>query len=53
MQIPDKAGFSADEVVHELILSGNYGANTQITMVAIADLCRAIKSLPDQSVQSV
>lgn len=50
---PYKAGFFADEVVHELILSGNHGANTWIAIVSIADLCRAIKSLPDQSVQSV
>ena len=50
---PYKAGFFADEVVHELILSGNHGANTWIAIVSIADLCRTIKSLPDQSVQSV
>jgi hypothetical protein len=50
---PNKAGFFADEVIHELILSGNHGANTWIAIISIADLCRAIKSLPDQSVQSV
>jgi hypothetical protein len=50
---PYKAGFFADEVVHELILSGNHGTNTWIAIVSISDLCRAIKSLPDQSVQSV
>ncbi|MCM1983637.1 hypothetical protein [Lyngbya confervoides] len=50
---PYKAGFFADEIVHELILSGNHRANTWIAIVSIADLCRAIKSLPDQSVQSV
>jgi hypothetical protein len=47
---PYKAGFFADEVIHELILSGNHGANTWIAIVSIADLCRAIKSLPDQNV---
>jgi hypothetical protein len=50
---PNKAGFFADEVVHELILSGNQRANTWIAIVSISELCRAIKSLPDQSVQSV
>lgn len=50
---PYKAGFFADEVVHELILSGNHGANTWIAIVSITDLCRAIKSLPDQNVQLV
>jgi hypothetical protein len=50
---PYKAGFFANDVVHELILSGNHGANTWIAIVSIADLCRAIKSLPDQNVQSV
>lgn len=50
---PYKAGFFADEVVHELILSGNHGANTWIAIVSISDLCHAVKSLPDQNVQSV
>jgi len=50
---PYKAGFFADEVIHELILSGSHGSHTWIAIVSIADLCRAIKSLPDQSVQSV
>jgi hypothetical protein len=50
---PYKAGFFADEIVHELILSGNHGANTWIAIVSIADLCCAIKSLPDQNVRSV
>ncbi|MEB3232489.1 MAG: hypothetical protein VKJ64_15880 [Leptolyngbyaceae bacterium] len=50
---PYKAVFFADEVIHELILFGNHGANPWIAIVSIADLCRAIKSLPDQSVQSV
>jgi hypothetical protein len=50
---PYKPGFFADEIIHELILSGSHGANTWIAIVSIADLCRAIKSLPDQSVQSV
>jgi hypothetical protein len=50
---PYRTGFFADDAVHELILSGNHGSNTWIAIVSIADLCRAIKSLPDQSVQSV
>ena len=50
---PYNAGFFVDEIVHELILCGKHGANTWIAIVSIADLCRAIKSLPDQGVQSV
>lgn len=50
---PYRAGFFADDAVHELILSGNHGSNTWIAILSIADLCRAVKSLPDQTVQSV
>jgi hypothetical protein len=50
---PYRTGFFADNTVHDLILSGNHGSNTWIAIVSIADLCRAIKSLPDQNVQSV
>jgi hypothetical protein len=50
---PYTTSFFADDAVHELILSGNHGSNTWIAIVSIADLCRAVKSLPDQNVQSV
>jgi hypothetical protein len=50
---PYRAGFFADNTVHDLILSGNQGSNTWIAIVSLPDLCRAIKSLPDQNVQSV
>ncbi|WNZ22275.1 hypothetical protein HJG54_04960 [Leptolyngbya sp. NK1-12] len=50
---PYRAGFFADSAVHDLILSGNHGSNTWIAIVSIADLCRVIKSLPDQNVQLV
>jgi hypothetical protein len=50
---PYRTGFFADNTVHDLILSGNQGSNTWIAIVSLPDLCRAIKSLPDQNVQSV
>ncbi|WOB45335.1 hypothetical protein HNI00_21025 [Thermoleptolyngbya oregonensis NK1-22] len=50
---PYRTGFFVDNTVHDLILSGNHGSNTWIAIVSITDLCRAIKSLPDQNVQSV
>lgn len=50
---PNKAGFYADDIVHELILCGNQGSKTWIAIVSITDLCRSIKLLPDQNVQSV
>ncbi len=50
---PYRTGFFADDAVHELILSGNHGSNTWIVIVSITDLCRAVKALPDQNVQSV
>jgi hypothetical protein len=50
---PYRTGFFADNTVHDLILSGNQGSNTWIAIVSLPDLCRAIKFLPDQNVQSV
>lgn len=50
---PYRTGFFADDVVHELILSGSHGSNTWIAIVSIAVLCRTIKSLPDQNIQSI
>jgi hypothetical protein len=50
---PYKSGFFANDVIHELILSGNHGTNVWIAIVSINDLCRTIKSLPDHDVKSV
>jgi hypothetical protein len=50
---PYKTGFFADNIAHDLILSGNHGANIWIAIVSLPDLCRVIKLLPDQNVQSV
>ncbi len=47
---PSKAGFFANDAVHDLILSGNHGTNTWIAILSIVDLCSAIKSIPDQNV---
>ncbi len=50
---PSQAGFFANDVFHDLILSGkdNKG-KTWIAIVSIVDLCRAVKSLPDQNIQN-
>jgi len=48
---PSKTRFFANDVVHDLILSGkdNMG-KTWIAIVSIVDLCRAVKLLPDQNI---
>lgn len=49
---PLQSKFFANNVVHDLILSGkdNQG-KTWIVIVSIVDLCRAVKSLPDQTIK--
>ena len=44
-------GFFANDVFHDLILSGkDQKGKTWIAIVSIVDLCRAVKSLPDQNI---
>jgi hypothetical protein len=50
---PSKNGFFADNVFHDLILSGkDKKGKTWIAVVSIVDLCRAVKLLPDQNLQN-
>jgi len=49
---PSQSRFFADDVVHDLILSGKaQNERTWIAIISIFDLCRAVKSLPDQITQ--
>ncbi|WP_204368762.1 hypothetical protein [Neosynechococcus sphagnicola] len=50
---PSQAGFFANSIFHDLILSGkDKKGKIWIEIVSIVDLCRAVKSLPDQNIQN-
>jgi len=49
---PSQSGFFANDVFHDLILSGkDQKGRIWIAIISIIDLCRAVKSLPDQVIQ--
>lgn len=49
---PSESGFFANDAFHDLILSGrDQQGRTWIAIISIIDLCRAVKSLPDQITQ--
>lgn len=50
---PSQAGCFADDVFHDLILSGkDKKEKIWIAIISIVDLCQAVKSLPDQNIHN-
>ena len=48
---PTRSGFFANDETHDLILAGVGRAETWIAVISLIDLCRVIKSLPDERIR--
>jgi hypothetical protein len=49
---PRRAGFFANETVHDLLLSGSDRATPWLAVVSLPELCDVITSLPDAATRS-
>jgi hypothetical protein len=47
---PLKSSFFANEMFHDLILSGKRGSLNWIAIISLIDICRVIKTIPDREI---